>query len=245
MANKLRTIINAEMPYINYGVLINSVKKIITAASGAASSAEEKLYSNAIDPFSAIIDSMRQKISIAMWMEQEKARQIQKTMQNELGEFHQSILGNMPGWVDLGTGNVVDIKNSNKKIIAEVKNKHNTCKGNHKVRIYDDLKSLLVGGSHGFCGGYKGYYIEVIPKNRSKYDKCFTPSDNERHKRRAKREDIRVIDGYSFYALASGDKDALRKLYLVLPKVVGEILDVDPGIVERDKYTNMIFEKTY
>ena len=125
----------------------------------------------------------------------------------------------MRGWENLGRGSVIDIENNKKKIIAEVKNKHNTTKGNHKVAIYDDLASQLRTRP-----GYTAYYVEVIPKNKKTYDKPFTPSDNRKHSRKAKNEAIRVIDGKSFYALASGDKDALKKVYEALPEVIAKVL---------------------
>ena len=45
-----------------------------------------------------------------------------------------------------------------KMIIADIKNKFNTTKGNHKVNIYDDLDKIL--NSPEFKE-YAGYYIEL------------------------------------------------------------------------------------
>ena len=59
------------------------------------------------------------------------------------------------------------------------------------------------------------------------YDKPFTPSDNRTHQRRDAREDIRVIDGKSFYELATGDSEAIKKLYNVLPAVINNLLSKD------------------
>lgn len=141
-------------------------------------------------------------------------------MQNALGEFHQGVLGAVDGWQDLGTGHVIDIASKNKKIIAEVKNKYNTTKGNHKVVIYDDLKAQL----HNPYKGFTAYYVEIIPPKKGAYNKPFTPSDNKSKKRRPVNENIRVIDGKSFYAIATGDDDGLRKVYEVLPRVISDII---------------------
>lgn len=97
-----------------------------------------------------------------MWLKQEEARLVQKTLQNLVGNFHQEILGHMDGWTNLRTGSVVDLLNSEQKIIAEVKNKYNTTKGNHKKVIYDDLHSLI----RTEFPGYTGYYVEIIPKSQ-------------------------------------------------------------------------------
>ena len=58
-------------------------------------------------------------------------------------------------------GGVVDIICENKKIVAEIKNKHNTTKGNHKKSIYDDLLSVLERYE-----GYTGYYVDFTQKRK-------------------------------------------------------------------------------
>ena len=211
------------LPFISNENLFKQVKHVLDIAKAASSKAEGRLFTNAIDPFSALFDALLQGISLKQWLEQEKARQTQKTLQNALGGFHQEVLGSIPGWISLGTGNVFDLKNDSLKIIAEVKNKYNTTKGNHKVAIYDDLNGQLGVGYKG----YKAYYVEIIPKKRMVYDKPFTPSDNRTHQRRDAREDIRVIDGKSFYELATGDSEAIKKLYNVLPAVINNLLSKD------------------
>ncbi|CCN50661.1 Type II restriction enzyme (Eco47II Sau96I) (fragment) [Vibrio nigripulchritudo MADA3029] len=49
----------------------------------------------------------------------------------------------MPSVVNLGVGQLIDIVCDNKKIIAEIKNKHNTPKGSHMVAIYQDLARVI------------------------------------------------------------------------------------------------------
>jgi hypothetical protein len=47
---------------------------------------------------------MLQGIPLSSWVRQEKVRQSQKTLQNCIGNFHQSIIASFDGWEDLGTG---------------------------------------------------------------------------------------------------------------------------------------------
>lgn len=89
--------------------------------------------------------------------------------------------------------------------------------------MYDNILSQIIPGSTPYAR-YTGYYVEIIPKNKKRYDKPFTPSDNIGLKRQ-KNDRIRIIDGYSFYEIASGKKDALLSLYQVLPLVVARITD--------------------
>jgi hypothetical protein len=58
-------------------------------------------------------------------------------------------------------------------------------------------------------------------------------------------EKIRVIDGKSFYAMASGHEDALRMLYMVLPKVISNILGRPTDNVTEDSLFLELFEKAY
>jgi len=140
-------------------------------------------------------------------------------MQNAIGDFHQDILGAIVGWKDLGAGGGLDILNKDLKIVAEIKNKFNTTKGNHKIEIYDSIKAFLAQDDFK---DFTGYFVEIIPKNKQMYDKPFIPPDNKTKKKRPLNRRIRVIDGKSFYSLATGREFALQELFEVLPSVILE-----------------------
>jgi len=229
------------LPFITNENLLKAVKEVLNKASEAKENAEANFNKNVVDPFSAFFDASSQKITLKSWLKKEKTRQIQKTLQNQIGTFHENILGSMPGCKNLETGEVIDCACHDKKIIAEIKNKYNTTKGNHKVKIYDNLKLQL----RSKYQGYTGYYVEVIPKNKARYDKEFTPPDNETGKRRAKNKNIRVIDGYSFYALIAGHENALEMLYKALPKVAEDILKNDLSHIKKDSNFIDLFNKAY
>ncbi|MBU1178655.1 Eco47II family restriction endonuclease [Patescibacteria group bacterium] len=208
------------MPYLKYisdKNLCSAVARVVEIIEIAEHDAETKLYSNVLDPFSALFHGVTHSISYKAWVRQEKTRQIQKTMQNAIGDFHQEILGNIVGWKNLGFSGGLDVINKKKKIIAEIKNKYNTTKGNHKVEIYDAIKEKIKLPEYN---DYVGYYVEVIPRGKKKYDKPFTPSDSKTGKCRPTRNRIRMIDGVSFYKLATGRKNALQELFEVLPQVI-------------------------
>jgi len=229
------------LPFISDGALLKNVKWVLSLAEKASKEEEREFYKNAVDPFSAVFDAARQNIPLGKWTELEKTRQGQKALQNRLGDFHQAILGSISGWIDLEKGHLIDIKNDSKKIIAEVKNKYNTTKGSDKIQIYDNLKYALENGYKG----YKAYYVEVIPKNKNVYDKPFTPSDNKTSTRRPVDTRINVIDGKSFYALASGYPNALRMLYDALPTIIGKVLSRPTEEIVKDSLFNTFFEQAY
>lgn len=210
------------MPYLSFiedRDLILAVKKVIQKIELAKQHIDLKLYKNVLDPFSALFDGITHDISYDEWLASEKVRQIQKTMQNAIGEFHQDVLGSTAGCKNLGSGGGLDICHQEKGIIAEIKNKFNTTKGNHKVAIYDSIKSKLKTEEYR---DFIGYYVEIIPAGRKIYNKPFTPPDNKTKKRRPSNEAIRVIDGRSFYEMVTGEERSLQDLFEALPLVVAD-----------------------
>ncbi len=210
-----------NLDFISEVRLTEICKAIINIGNVAIDKSTNDFNKNIVDPFSAIFDSAISGITLSEWIEREKTRKAQKTLQNAIGFFHQQVLGSVQGWKDLGTGSVVDLCCSEKKIIAEIKNKWNTTKGNHKVRVYDDIARLLKTSDFN---GYTGYYVAVLSKKAKNIP--FTPSDNENAGlQRPENDNIREIDGASFYALATGNKDALKNLYITLPLILGKLLN--------------------
>lgn len=204
------------------------------------------LYRNTLDCFSAAIDAVVQGISLDDWLVQEKERQVQKTKQNAIGSLHEEVMGSIDGVENLPVGNLIDIECASKHLVAEVKNKYNTTKGNHKVSVYRDLAQAL-----STRAGYTAYYVEVLPKNGESYNVPFTPSDNQTKQRLASREDIRRIDGKSFYELLTGSPGAINELYRELPVLVTEIIfeefDVRLSLnsVTSSEIFNINFNKAY
>jgi len=179
---------------------------------------EKDLRRNTIDVFSQALECTVLDISKEEWEKRELTRQAQKTLQNKVGELHQKILGTIDGVTDLGVGEIIDLKGPG--FIAEVKNKHNTTKGNHKTAIYDDLNECLSKADDNTVG----YYVEILPVNGKTYDKPFTPSDNKTKTRRPENDRIRQIDGKTFYEKVTGNPNALEELYKMLPEVTAEII---------------------
>lgn len=211
------------------------VKIMVDAVSKAKARFDKNPYSSVIDPFSAVVDASIQGISLDEWMEQEKVRRVQKALQNAVGEFHQNVLGAMPGWENAGKGGSYDVLNQEKKIIAEIKNKYNTLNSGGFLNMYTNLTNHLDYGGKG----YTAYYVAIVTKNTEPYDKVFTPP--RMGTRMAAREDLRMMDGKSFYAMASGDEDALAKLYRVLPAAIAHVL----GRVGRKSAASENYEEAF
>lgn len=227
------------LPFISDEDLIKHTKELVDAAVNAAKKVEKNPYKNVIDPFSSLIDAGRQGVSLDEWMVQEKSRQIQKSFQNAVGDFHQHVLGSVYEWNDAGAGGSFDVINEKRKIIAEVKNKYNTMNANAERGVYDTMSRWLDYGKDG----YTAYVVDIVPKSPKPYELPFTPS--ERKVRRQTRSNLLRIDGRSFYALATGYQDAIDQLYAVLPKIISDLLGVDDKILSGTDDFNLIFEKAY
>ncbi|AGN14133.1 Eco47II restriction endonuclease [Legionella pneumophila] len=233
------------MPYVSFiddNTFENIVSDTINVASNAMSNSKKKFEKNVIDPFLTIFEISGFRIDSTEWLEHEKWRQAQKSLSNSIGIFHQKLLGSINGWECLPTGHIVDIVNHEKRIIAEIKNKYNTIKGSAKAKLYHDLDDLVMQKKQEYKE-YTAYYVEIIPKKPERYNQPFTPSDSRKGAKCAANEKIRVIDGYSFYSLASGIQNALEAIYQALPLVIQKILP-DINLAELHsvmKYFNQAF----
>ena len=228
-----------DIEFITKDKFCNLCTEIVDIVRNTSNFDDKDFYRNIIDPFSAVFESLYNDISLKEWTEREKTRQVQKTLQNAIGLFHQKILGSVESWENLGIGNVIDLVNNKSKIIAEIKNKFNTTKGNHKTAIYDDLDMLVKNKYFG----YTAYYVAILTKKR--IDKPFTPSDNRTKFHRQINENIREIDGASFYKIVTGDANGLYKIYKNLPLILSEILDKDSSKVTKDPLFEQFFKQAF
>ena len=215
------------MPYLHWITdkdLENAVAKLVGVAKEALVKSQEEYTKNVIDPFSAIFQVAGFGIDYTTWLVSEQTRQAQKSMQNHVGIFHQTILGAVDGWEDLKVGGGMDLICDKKQIIAEVKNKYNTVTGGKLADQYLYMEELVALKS-SIYRGYTSYFVSIVPKKSVRYNRTFEPSDKKKGMKCAKNELIRQIDGASFYELVTGDPGALRDLYEMLPVVLENIDD--------------------
>jgi hypothetical protein len=196
-----------------------AVFSLLEVATHAKKNATRNFNKNVIDPFSAMFEIAGFEFDHKTWVASETARQAQKTLNTSIGTFHQTILGHCKNWDNLKAGNVIDLVCAEKKIIAEVKNKHNTVTKGQLAGLYYSLDEL-VSRKTSIYKGYTAYYVTIIPKTSKRFDKEFTPSDKEKGVRCEENSRIREIDGASFYSIVTGEKNALENLFDTLPLVI-------------------------
>lgn len=208
----------AFLEFVNDEAFLSEVKLLLTKAINKRIFAEKTFNSNVIDPFGALFEASGFH-NHEQWRRSEITRQCQKTIQNHVGTFHQRLLGHVVGWENMGTGGIVDLHNPAQKIIAEIKNKYSTVTGGDLASKYYSLEDLI-SPKHSRFKGYCAYFVNIIPKYPTRKNDPFTPSDKEKGSRCTSNENIRIIDGASFYELVTGRQYALRELHSALPEAI-------------------------
>ena len=215
-----------KLSWIDDDALTAVVSSLLGIAKTAKNKAEKKFGGNVIDPFSAIFEMAGFEMTYDEWIVSEKARQAQKTLQNFIGEFHQTLLGSCEGWINMGKGSIIDLHNADKKIISEVKNKYNTISGGKLADLYLSLEAAVMNKT-SIYKGFTAYYVEIIPGNPERFNEPFTPSNKEKGHRCPENKLVRSIDGSSFYELVTGEENALENLFEVLPVIIHKIIGKD------------------
>lgn len=195
--------------------LYECVSRVIDAADRAATRADGDLSKNVLDPFAALFAITHSGIELSEWSTLERDRQVQKSIQNSIGEFHQNLLGCFKNWSNPGRGGSVDLISEKYQVIAEVKNKHNTLNSGGQNDTYTKLANHLKYDRKGFTA----YLVQIVPKKADNYNQPWTPNRTTM----ALRDDLRKIDGESFYDLASGENDTLLRIFEAIPDIVSQI----------------------
>jgi len=150
------------------------------------------------------------------WLKSEVQRQVQRSWVNQVGYFHQEILGNVNGWVDLGTGNdtALDIMNQDKTIFAEIKNKQNTLNSSSARESHRKLESVANQYPEATA-----YLVQVIRKRNYPYNEIWNSISFNPHPR------VIIISGELFYEMVTGSQSALFDLYNIIPIVLKNIIN--------------------
>ena len=219
----------AYLHYISDDDIISLVESVILIGFERKSGVEKDFNKNVIDPFATIFDAAISGFNHATWKESEMVRQCQKTLTNHIGNLHQKILGKVDGWEDLGTGTEVDLISHPHRVIAEIKNKHNTLTGGRLSDEYHSLHDKISKKASTYFG-YTAYFINIVPKKTERFDVPFTPSDRSTGAKVAINNNIRTMDGASFYHLVTGREFALKEFYTVLPDIIEYVVVNNLGV---------------
>jgi hypothetical protein len=189
----------------------------------------KKFNKNLIDPIKLTFDSLVYEQSFNETIQNEVLRQLDKTNSNLIGYFHQNIFKYFSkDWIVPKNG--YDVANPIKKILVEMKNKHNTMNSSSSAKTYMKMQGKIIEDNENQC-----YLVEIIAKKSQNIPWVIT-IDGEKQK---PIENIRRVSIDKFYEIVTKDKLAFKKLCTVLPKV---IKDVVLNIKTRNK-KNTVFEE--
>lgn len=208
------------LPWISDDILESIVHDVAVKVEQALSDTGlEHLQKRIIDPFSLLFEITLLQQSVEDWIENEAHRQLQKTLANAIGDFHQRILGNCRGWVDLGTGDDtgLDLRNEEGTIYAEIKNKYNTMNSSSQNDVFRKMEHVA---KHR---GATVYLVQIIGKTPGFYNSIWNIKENKNSK-------IRLISGNAFYELVTRERNAIEQLFTALPTVIINVTDKQPRI---------------
>jgi hypothetical protein len=179
------------------------------------------LQRNIIDPFLTTFEvSLRNDLNFDDWLKQEAQRQIQKTLSNAIGDFHQMILGSVEGWINLGINHEtgLDLRNEHSTIWAEIKNKYNTIKGEDYKSIFQKLENTVNKHKNSTV-----YLVHILRKKKEPYDEIWSFTAKGKS---YSNPQIKLISGEKFYEIVAG-KNSLPQLSDKLPEVIENL--ITPG----------------
>lgn len=175
-------------------------------------------YKNKIDTIKLTFDSTFNDIDEESLVKTELLRQVDKSINNSIGTFHEEILGGIEGY-EIGNLSGFDIKAADDTLFADIKNKHNTMNSSAAESLFQKLKQYADTYKNATC-----YWVQVLAKGS--FNTRWTGDINGKEYSHSR---VYKISGDQFYKLLTGEEDALFQLYKALPTAINDYL----GTVEK------------
>jgi len=207
MANKYVNFVSDEH-------LLECVKNLHNSYLKAKNNISKKtFYKNKVDSIKLTFDSKFNDISEEDLIQSEILRQVDKSINNSIGTFHEQVLGGIKGY-ERGDKSSYDIKATDNSLFADIKNKHNTISAGAQLELFNSLASFADKHKNANC-----YWVQILAtKSFIKKWQGEIKSTYKSHPR------VFKISGDQFYSLLSGQEDALLQLYKNLPLVISDHL---------------------
>ena len=175
---------------------------------------KKNFYSNKVDTIKLTFDSKFNDISEESLIQTEILRQIDKSINNSIGTFHEQILGGIKGF-EVGKLSGFDIKANDNTLFADIKNKHNTMNSSSSESLFQKLSKYADTHKKSKC-----YWVQVLAK--SSFCELWKGEINGKEYSHSR---VYKISGDQFYALLSGKENAFFQLYKNLPIAVADYLN--------------------
>lgn len=216
---------NKYVNFISDEHLLNCIANLHKAYLKAKNNITKKnFYSNKVDTIKLTFDAEFNNIAEESLIESEILRQIDKSINNSIGTFHEQILGGISGF-EIGNLSGFDIKAIDDTLFADIKNKHNTMNSSSAESLFQKLARYADTYKKANC-----YWVQILAK--SSFNEKWTAEINGKEYSHSR---VYKISGDQFYSLLSGQENALSQLYKALPIAIKDYLrsiDQNNGIFE-------------
>jgi translation elongation factor EF-G len=205
---------NKYVDFVSDEHLLNCVANLHKAYLKAKNNITKKsFYSNKVDTIKLTFDAKFNAIDEETLIQSEILRQIDKSINNSIGTFHEQVLGGISGF-EMGKLSGFDIKATDDTLFADIKNKHNTMNSSSSESLFQKLARYADTYKKANC-----YWVQILAK--SSFNEKWTSEINGKEYSHSR---VFKISGDQFYALLSGQEDALFQLYKVLPTAINYYL---------------------
>lgn len=173
----------------------------------------KKFYRNKVDTFKLTFDSKFNNLSEEELIKLEMSRQVDKSVNNAIGSFHEEVLGGVEGF-EHGNFSGFDIKAYDNTLFADIKNKHNTMNSSSAESLFQKLARYADDYKEAKC-----YWVQIL-STKSFNENWFSIINGKEYSHSR----VYKISGDRFYALVTGNENSFFELYKVLPKAIKDFL---------------------
>lgn len=206
---------NKYVDFISDEHLLFCIEQLYNSyAKAKANVSKKKFYKNKIDIFKQTFDEHFNDVSSETVVENEIIRQVDKSYGGAIGSFHENILGGIEG-CEVGKLSGYDVKKTDNTLFADIKNKHNTMNSSAMEGLYIKLKKFA--DEHKKA---KSYWVQILAT-----DSFETNWEGDINGKEYRHSRVFKISGDKFYALLTGNSNALFNLYKALPQAISDFLE--------------------
>ena len=120
---------------------------------------KKNFYTNKVDTIKLTFDAKFNDIDEESLIQAEILRQIDKSINNSIGTFHEQILGGINSF-EVGKLSGFDIKAKDDTLFADIKNKHNTMNSSSAEALFQKLSRYADTYKKSKC-----YWVQVLAKS--------------------------------------------------------------------------------
>ncbi len=175
---------------------------------------KRNFYANKVDTVKLTFDSKFNGVTQEQLIEAEILRQIDKSVNNSIGTFHEQILGGIDGF-EIGNFSGFDIKAKDDTLFADIKNKHNTMNSSAAEGLFQKLARYADTYKQAKC-----FWVQILAKGS--FNEHWAGEINGKEYSHSR---VFKISGDKFYALLTKQDDAFFQLYKALPIAITDYLN--------------------